>query len=145
MERKPDEPIYTGREGGVIELETAAQWTKHYREQHPDETISQFFGKEILERILAQENCIGLRFYYALDKPRGHKHLVVTGVIGNGGDQIPAHEKPCGETEPDAATAATAAPQMLAVSSVAPKNVVGDQSIPCPGQPGCPKNVLTGD
>ncbi len=127
MENQKDSPV-TGREGSPIALETAASWTKHYRDSHPGETISQFFGKEILEKILAQKDCLGIRFYYAFDKPKGGKpHLIIAGVMRDGTDQI--HE------EAYEADGAKPSPQYY---------TIGEQSAPCPGSPGCPSNVLSG-
>jgi hypothetical protein len=121
-------PVITGKEGGPIKLDEAASWTKNYRERHPGETISQFFGREILERVLAQEDCLGIRFYYALDHD-GKKHLVITGVVSDGNDQI--SEEP---REDEALTASGTTPQIYEI---------GDQSTPCPGSPGCPHNKLS--
>jgi hypothetical protein len=134
MENQKESPV-TGREGSPIELETAASWTKHYRDNHPGETISQFFGKEILEKILAQKDCLGIRFYYAYDKPKGgKKHLIIAGVIHDGTDQI--------HTETPEGAAPGAKPLM---GGNAPQlYTIGEQSAPCPGSPGCPSNVLTG-
>ena len=123
--------VITGREGGPIEPEVAASWTKNFREKHPDETISQFFGKEILERILAQEGCLGIRFYYAHDH-HGKKHLVIAGVNSDGSDQVHHHDK-----EAKAAAPAGKAPAGPVLYEV------GDQSMPCPGSPGCPKGLLS--
>ena len=127
-ERKP---VITGREGGPIKLDEAASWTKNYRERHPGETISQFFGKEILERILAQEGCLGIRFYYALNH-EGKKHLVITGVVSDGSDQIneDLHE----EALTEASAAGAPAHKIYEI---------GDQSTPCPGSPNCPHNKLS--
>ena len=126
-ERKP---IITGREGGPIAPEVAASWTKNYREKHPGDTISQFFGREILERILSQEGCRGIRFYYAYDH-NGKRHLVIAGVEDTGMDQVhhESHEK-------HTAAPATHAPVHRLYE-------VGDQSSPCPGSPGCPKGLLS--
>ncbi len=135
MENQKESPV-TGREGSPIELELAASWTKHYRDNHPGQTISQFFGKEILEKILAQRDCLGIRFYYAYDKPKGGKpHLIIAGVMRDGNDQI--HEE-----APEAVAAPGAKPLM---GGPAPKlYIIGEQSSPCPGSPGCPSNVLSG-
>ena len=122
--------------------------------QHPKETISQFFGKEILEKILAQENCLGIRFYYAFDKPlngwqrftvsvanfitkvigniEGEKHLIIVGSISDGSDQLNVKH-----------TEALHSTEMVAMAS-ASSDTVGEMSQPCPGSAGCPKNVLTG-
>jgi hypothetical protein len=154
-----DNPI-TGKEGEEIDLQLAASWTKNYRHKHPKETISQFFGKEILEKILAQENCLGIRFYYAHDKPlngwqrcivslsnfilkvignvEGEKHLIITGVLSTGMDQLPDFNK--------SATEAQLAPKVeLKTFASSGTYTLGEMSAPCPGSPGCPKNALTGN
>jgi hypothetical protein len=130
-------PVITGKEGGPIKLDEAASWTKNYREKNPGETISQFFGREILERILAQDNCLGIRFYYALDHA-GKKHLVITGVECDGNDQI---NKEPHEAAPTAGLETAEAP-----AAGAPANQIyeiGDQSTPCPGSVNCPHNKLS--
>ncbi|HEY8783844.1 MAG TPA: hypothetical protein VIM16_19600 [Mucilaginibacter sp.] len=153
------ETLITGKEGGPIELNLAASWTKNYRDKHPGETISQFFGKEILEKILAQKNCLGIRFYYAHDKPLnrwqrcvvsvsnfilkvvgnidGHKHLIIVGVMADGADQIGGKEH---EAVPERMTAA----EPLVATTDSTSTTIGDLSAPCPGSPGCPTNTLTG-
>jgi len=136
MEKQKRTPI-TGKEGSPIELELAASWTKNYRDKHPGETISQFFGKEILEKILSQEHCLGIRFYYALDR-EGKKHLIITGAMSDGTDQIEGHTKAHAPAAKEGA-----APKLMA--GTAPVvYTVGEMSSPCPGSPGCPTNVLTG-
>jgi hypothetical protein len=148
METQRENPI-TGKEGSPIDLDVAANWTKNYRDKHPKEPISQFFGKEILEKILSQENCLGIRFYYAYDKPLtswqrctisianfitkvlgnidGEKHLVIVGSMSDGSDQITSKH-----------------PESNLVMLASPFTVA-EMSQPCPGSPGCPKNVLTGN
>jgi len=115
-ERKP---IITGREGGAIDPHVAASWTKNFRDKRTGETISHLFGREIIERILAQEGCVALRFYHAHDHD-GKRHLVISGVNHDGTDQV--HHS------------GSAKPILYEV---------GDQSMPCPGSPGCPKGLLS--
>lgn len=135
MKNEKETPI-TGKEGAAIKLDVAANWTKNYRRKHPGETISQFFGKEILESILAQEGCLGIRFYYAYDD-EGKRHLIITGVMSNGADQLHAEA-----FESDSVKAPSAE---KAAVPVKPKvYTVGEMSAPCPGSPGCPTNALTG-
>jgi hypothetical protein len=125
MDSATTNPI-TGKEGGPIGLSEAATWTKNYRDKFPDDTISQFFGKEILQSTLAQAGCMGIRFYYAYD-PAGAKHLIITGVNADGTDQITGSLDIAFIAEDGGGGGGT-----------------GDQSAPCPGTPGCPQNVLTG-
>ncbi len=72
-------------------MELAAEWTENYRNQLTDsgEARSHFFGREILERLLAQEKCVGIRMYYGLELPAGEgakKQLILVGVDENGND-----------------------------------------------------------
>jgi hypothetical protein len=133
MDNQSKSPI-TGREGAAIEVKQAAEWTKNYRDKSPGQPISQFFGKEILEKILSQEGCLGIRFYYALDHD-GKKHLIITGAMSDGSDQIGGkeYEAPVADATRNVLTAA----QLKLYT-------VGEMSAPCPGSPGCPTNVLTG-
>lgn len=71
---------FTGNEAEEFPLETAAQWTKNYRDSiSQGDTRAHFFGKNILEDILAQQGCVGIRVYYALDG-NGNKQLIMVGA-----------------------------------------------------------------
>ena len=70
---------FDGTEGDEIELVTAAAWTKNYRGEHPDETKGHFFGKTLINDILNQSGCMGIRMYYAIDDD-GNKQLVLAGA-----------------------------------------------------------------
>jgi hypothetical protein len=164
METKPTrgtDPI-TGDEGAAIDLELAATWTKNHRHRHPDGIVSQFFGQKILKTILAQDGCLGIRIYYAnkehlsgwqkfwvsvgnffirvVANSDGEKRFVITGVVASGHDQLP------GEAKKEVAAVST---DVKTFSLVAPTgggdNMVGNQSMPCPGSAGCPKNMLSGE
>lgn len=76
---------FTGQEDHQIPLATAAEWTKNYRTANPAQTKGHFFGKEYIQSILAQENCVGIRIYYALDE-NGAKQLILVGVDANEND-----------------------------------------------------------
>lgn len=161
METKPTRgtnPI-TGDEGAAIDLELAAQWTRNHRHRNPKDTVSQFFGEKILNHILQQEGCLGIRIYYANDEKlsgwqkfwvsvsnfilsvfanvKGQKHFVITGVSADGGDQLPDAESGKISTPDGHAPLKT-----LKLASTA-TYMVGEQSMPCPGSAGCPKNVLS--
>lgn len=69
---------FNGTEGEAISLETASQMTAKYRDANPNTTIAHFFGKEILNQLLEQENCVGIRMYYGMQD--GEKELVLVGV-----------------------------------------------------------------
>jgi len=70
---------FTGNENHDIPLAMAAEWTKNYRNATPNGTKAHFFGKEAILAILAQEDCVGIRIYYAKDDA-GAKQLIVVGA-----------------------------------------------------------------
>ena len=78
---------FDGSEGSAIELDVAAQWTKNYRDQNPDQTLGHFFGRDILEQILGQAGCQGIRLYYALDQ-QGTRQLLAVGADSAEDDQL---------------------------------------------------------
>jgi hypothetical protein len=160
METKPRDPNpITGDEGAPIDLELAASWTRNHRHRHPDGVVSQFFGQKILNTILQQNGCLGIRIYYAnkqqlsgwqkffvsvgnffikvVANAEGEKRFVITGVQADGQDQLP------GEVKKEVAAVSTEI-KTFKVSAPTTDNLVGNQSYPCPGSTGCPKNALSG-
>ncbi len=77
---------FNGTEGAPIPLATATQWTANYRNNHPNSTKAHFFGRDILAKILAQEDCMGIRMYYALNDA-GEQQLILVGADANEKDQ----------------------------------------------------------
>lgn len=142
----------SGKEGDEINPKLASQWTRNYRSMQPNETISHLFGNEIINQILKQEGCIGLRIYYANSLPvngwqrlvlgfsnflrktvangTGEKHVILVGVENSGKDQIP-HGVLQQHT-------------LVATGIQEPFRILAQQAIPCPGSAGCPENELTG-
>jgi len=157
QERRPSSPI-TGKEGAPIELDLAAQWTENHRHRNPKDNISQFFGREILNTILSQPDCMGIRIYYANDQRlnawqkfwiaisnfllsvianvSGQQHFIITGVLETGEDQLPEDNAPKAKS--------TEGVQTFSLMSATTSNTLGEMSIPCPGGAGCPQNRLTG-
>jgi hypothetical protein len=78
--------MFTGNEGEEFSLATASEWTANYRAANTDDITAHFFGREILLDILGQEDCVGLRIYYALDE-ESVKQMIIVGVDANGHDQ----------------------------------------------------------
>ena len=149
METQERTSVLTGKEGAEIDIKVAIDWTKNHRERHPGGVLSQFFGRELLEKILQQPECVGLRFYYADSKPasgwhrfinrcfprsEGEVHLIIAGATKDGKDQLPC---PDAHIEAFSLTSSTA-------SGTGSTYALGEQSVPCPGSPGCPQNALTG-
>lgn len=74
---------FNGTEGAPIELEKAAEWTANYRQTISSDGIkAYFFGKDILNSILTQDGCMGIRIYYAIDGT-GKQQMVLVGADAN--------------------------------------------------------------
>lgn len=78
---------FDGKEGGAITLATGSQMTANYRRNNPDEILGHFFGRDILEQLLEQEGCMGIRMYYAEDAD-GNKELVIVGADAEENDML---------------------------------------------------------
>jgi hypothetical protein len=83
----------TGLGEHQITLAEAKALIKRFRDKHKDEKDiprSHRIGREVVERILAQEGCTGLRIYHAHKKERdergGPETLVIVGVTETGAD-----------------------------------------------------------
>ncbi len=77
---------FTGEEDHHIDLQTASEWTANFRAtipaSAPDQTLAHFFGKDYIQSILDQTDCVGIRIYYALDE-NGVRQLVICGAKAN--------------------------------------------------------------
>jgi hypothetical protein len=79
---------FDGSEGGFISLSEAADYTKNYRSSVPaGSTIAHFFGKEMLEDLLKQTGCVGIRAYYG-QEDNGFKNLILVGVTADQNDMV---------------------------------------------------------
>lgn len=70
---------FTGNEGQQVTLEEGGQYTARHRAANPDAVKGVFFGKNHIEKILAQGDCKGLRLYFA-ENADGSKTLVMVGA-----------------------------------------------------------------
>ena len=79
---------FNGSEGEQVTLNEASAWTENFRETitHGD-TLGHFFGKDIINKILDQPGCMGIRIYYGLEE-NGAKNLVLAGVMANEDDLV---------------------------------------------------------
>ena len=79
---------FTGKEEHAITLAEASELTNNFQRQaSPDQIIGGYFGREAILNILAQEGCVGIRYYYGLDNS-GVPHIVLVGVNAEGNDMI---------------------------------------------------------
>jgi len=70
---------FTGKEAEEFPLDTAAEWTANYRNANPGAVKAHFIGRDLLNKMLEQDGCMGLRIYYALDE-KGDKQLIIVGA-----------------------------------------------------------------
>ena len=72
-----------------ISLEEGVALTRRHRTLHPNAIHASMFDRAIIDEILSQENCAGLRMYYGAE-PDGAPTLVIVGVDSNGNDLFEA-------------------------------------------------------
>lgn len=65
--------------GENIGQELGAKMVKDFQDKYPSENKWFFVGSNIIDQILAQPDCVGIRFYNALDE-NGQKTLVLVGI-----------------------------------------------------------------
>lgn len=70
-----------------IAIEDAARLTANYRRENPDQVKGGFFGEEAFKTILAQQNCVGIRFLYGA-RENGMPAIVLVGVDQFGADMF---------------------------------------------------------
>lgn len=78
---------FDGTEGEQLSINEASTMTSDYRAANPNEILGHFMGKDMLNSILSQTGCVGIRSYYALDA-NGKKELVIVGVDANQNDLV---------------------------------------------------------
>lgn len=79
---------FNGNEGDFITLREGSEMTKRYRNTiQPGEVIGGFMGKEKIKKILAQNECVGIRFYFAKDE-NNENTIVIVGADGNENDLV---------------------------------------------------------
>lgn len=78
---------FTGKEGSEISIEEAKAMITRYRTHYatragssePSNRIFCVTGREMVEKILAQEGCVGIRLYFT-EADDGMLDIVMTGV-----------------------------------------------------------------
>lgn len=69
--------------GEEIGLELGTQMVKGYQKANPSDVHSYLIGRDIIDQILAQPGCVGIKFFNALNE-QGEKTLVYLGVDKSG-------------------------------------------------------------
>jgi len=105
--------------GKPISKETANKWIKNHQDKHPEKGAirARFFGSDIINELLAQDGCVGMRIYYATND-EGEKQLLLVGARADGSNIWPD------DSEKHAASGTG--------------GLIVDASSPCP--PFCPSN-----
>ena len=68
--------MFNGKEGSLIPLRTAETLVDDYRALYPSKIKGAFFGKKIINELLAQEGAMGIRIYLG-DEDENFKYVVV--------------------------------------------------------------------
>ncbi len=71
---------FNGHEGRPISLEDATAKTTAFRNKYPGEIKANFYGRDIIEKILHQPDCIGIRIYNAINPVTGKLDVVLVGA-----------------------------------------------------------------
>ena len=69
--------------GEEISHELGAKMVKDFQDANPNDVAANYIGRNILENILAQPECAGIRFYNGINEA-GRKTLVYVGVDNSG-------------------------------------------------------------
>ncbi len=77
----------TAAAGAEIGLELGVQFISAYRSANPTDALGYYVGRNILEQVLAQPGCVGIKFYNAYNEA-GEKTLVYVGVNAAGADML---------------------------------------------------------
>ncbi len=78
---------FNGKEGAPIDLSEASQWTRNFRTQNPGQVKAHYFGRDIIEKILDQSECVGIRIFQAINE-QGEQHLILAGTDANENNQL---------------------------------------------------------
>lgn len=77
----------TAEVGAEVGVELGSSMIAAYRQANPTDTVGYFIGRSILEQVLAQPGCVGIKFYNAYNEA-GSKTLVYVGVNAAGNDML---------------------------------------------------------
>lgn len=79
---------FDGTEGEKITLTDASNWTATYRaNMGTGDPKGHFIGKDLIEEILAQSGCKGIRVYYGIDDS-DEKVLIFVGADADEDDML---------------------------------------------------------
>lgn len=82
---------FDGTEGGAITLDVATRWISNYANKNQGKVTAHFFGRQVLEKMLATNGSMGIRFYYSLDDA-GNSAVFATAADGKGNDYTSSYK-----------------------------------------------------
>jgi hypothetical protein len=71
--------------GSIITLADGSTMTADFREKFPNETKAVYYSSSVFSDLMAQEGCVGIRIYNALDAEDNMTNVLV-GVDEHGND-----------------------------------------------------------
>jgi hypothetical protein len=72
--------------GKIISLGEAVKFTHAFQERNPEATKAYYAEKKLVESLLQQIGCAGIRIYNGYDPDSNKANLVLVGVDKNGND-----------------------------------------------------------
>ncbi|MEJ0055242.1 MAG: hypothetical protein WDN75_20260, partial [Bacteroidota bacterium] len=94
--------------GGSLLSSQARKWIQNYKDKNPGDVESIFYGSDLINAILSQSECVGIRTHFAIDDA-GQKQLILVGAKENGNNIWPS-----------------------SAEDTAPNGIMGDHGWPCP-------------
>jgi len=80
--------MFTGGENHNISLDEASTMTKLYRQSLPVASRKGgFFGRDAIESVLAQADCVGIRYYHGINS-KGEPVIILVGTDANEDDLV---------------------------------------------------------
>jgi hypothetical protein len=73
----------TGNEGAAITSQNAVTWIANFKTAFPTGIWAHLFGMNVINSVLAQSGCVGIRVHHALD-PQGVRKIIIYGVNASG-------------------------------------------------------------
>jgi hypothetical protein len=74
---------YSPDSGKDIGYEAGAKMVKRHFDENPDDVIAHFMGRNLIEKILAQPGCVGIRAFHGLNE-MGIRKIIFVGVDKTG-------------------------------------------------------------
>jgi|SRR5690242_92237 len=122
---------FNGHEGRSISLENATAKTTAFRNKYPGEIKANFYGRDIIERILHQPGCMGIRIYNAINPLTGNLDVVLVGADADQNDILTIIGKKGGGEDGKGCNILSAIIALPASAQTTPATIAGNPA-PCP-------------